>query len=66
MSVPELEHGGTKVSVLEPLQGGGGASARGDGVSGSDSAAGYLRNTPVESIEAAVPVLVLRYELAAD
>ena len=66
VSVPELEHGGTKVSVLEPLQGGGGASARGDGVSGSDSAAGYLRNTPVESIEAAVPVLVLRYELAAD
>jgi N-methylhydantoinase B len=66
VSIPELHRGGTKVSVLEPLEGGGGAGEGFDGVSGNDSAAGYLRNTPVESIESAVAVRVLRYELSAD
>ena len=63
LSVPRLETGERQVAVLEPLQGGGGATARDDGVSGNDSAAGFLRNTPVESLEAAVPVLIERYEL---
>jgi len=43
--------------VLQPMFGGGGATSRHDGVSGNDSAAGFLRNTPIESMEADVPVI---------
>lgn len=66
LSVPRLATGERQVAVLEPLQGGGGATSRGDGVSGNDSAAGFLRNTPVESLESHVPVLIERYELLPD
>ena len=34
-----------------------------DGVDGADSTSGYLRNTPVESIEAEVPIVLRRYHL---
>ena len=66
LSTPDLTLGGRHVAVLEPLQGGGGATAIGDGVAGNDSAVGFLRNTPVESLEYEVPVLIERYELLAD
>ena len=66
LSVPHLDTGIRQVAVLEPLQGGGGAADMADGVSGNDSAVGFLRNTPVESIEANIPVVVERYELAPD
>ena len=66
VSVPDPNTGMRSVSVLEPLNGGGGATARGDGVAGNDSACGYLKNTPIESIESHVAVLVERYELLAD
>ena len=66
VSVPDLENGGRQVAALEPLQGGGGGTARGDGVDGADAAVGFLRNTPVETIEAHLPVLIERYELIPD
>jgi N-methylhydantoinase B len=66
LSVPHMDTGTRQVAVLEPLQGGGGATDSADGVSGNDSAVGFLRNTPVESIEANIPVVIERYELAAD
>jgi N-methylhydantoinase B len=66
LSVPELETGRRNVSVLEPIFGGGGATAVCDGVAGVDSCSGYLKNTPVESIETHVPVLIERYELLPD
>jgi N-methylhydantoinase B len=66
VSVPDLEGGGRQVAALEPLQGGGGATAGADGVDGTDSMAGFLRNTPIESVEANLPVLIERYELIAD
>jgi N-methylhydantoinase B len=66
LSVPHLDSGTRQVAVLEPLQGGGGAADSADGVSGNDSAVGFLRNTPVESIEVNIPVVVERYELAPD
>lgn len=65
MSVPDPRTGIRSVSVLEPLNGGGGATIAGDGVAGNDSACGFLRNTPIESVEAHVPVLITRYELLA-
>jgi N-methylhydantoinase B len=64
--VPRAASGGRDVTVLQPMFGGGGATARSDGVSGSDSAAGFLRNTPVESMETHAPVLAERYELIPD
>ena len=66
LSVPRADTGGRDVTVLQPMFGGGGATARRDGVSGNDSAAGFLRNTPIESMEAHIPVLAERYELVPD
>src|SRR5258705_11584474 len=36
------------------------------GIRGADSTAGFLRNTPVESIEAEVPTVMRRYHLIPD
>ncbi len=66
LSVPDAASGKRDVSVLEPMFGGGGATARGDGPAAIDSAAGFLKNTPVESMEAHIPVLAERYELLPD
>jgi N-methylhydantoinase B len=54
------------VQVVEPMLGGGGGRPGSDGPSGADSAVGFLRNTPVESIEAEVPIVVRRYHLVPD
>jgi N-methylhydantoinase B len=51
------------LSVVEPMMGGGGARPTMDGIDGSDTTAGFLRNTPVESIEAELPILIRRYDL---
>lgn len=61
VSVPDVETGGTKVSVVQPLVGGAGARPRKDGLDGVDVAMGFLKNVPTESIEQEVPVLVSRY-----
>ncbi|MEN1968891.1 hydantoinase B/oxoprolinase family protein [Lentibacillus sp. N15] len=66
LSVPEAETGQRQVTVLEPIFGGGGATSLADGVAGVDSSAGYLKNTPIESMEANAPVLTERYELLPD
>ena len=66
LSAPNLVTGQREVTVLEPMFGGGGATRRGDGPAGIDSSAGFLKNTPVESMEAHIPVLAERYELLPD
>jgi N-methylhydantoinase B len=66
MSAPDMRTGLRQVTVLEPFNGGGGATGRDDGVAGMDSANGSLKNTPVESIEMHIPVLVERYELLPE
>lgn len=53
------------VNVIEPIQGGSGATRFKDGVEGTYYSAS-LRNTPVESVEAHVPVVIRRYELVPD
>jgi N-methylhydantoinase B len=63
MSVADPFSGARSVTVIEPLNGGGGATAGADGVAANDSACGYLRNTPVESVEEHTSVLIERYEL---
>jgi N-methylhydantoinase B len=66
LSVPRADSWGRHVTVLQPMFGGGGATGRADGLSGNDSAAGFLRNTPIESMEAHIPVLAERLELIPD
>jgi N-methylhydantoinase B len=66
LSVPDMKTGRRKVTVLEPFNGGGAATARDDGVAGMDTANGSLKNTPVESIETHIPVIIERYELLPD
>ena len=66
LSVPNLQTGRRQVAVLEPFKGGGGATRMNDGVSGTDAEGADLRNTPVESIERHIPVLIERYELLPE
>jgi N-methylhydantoinase B len=55
--------GQRQVQVVEPMLGGGGGRPDMDGLNGADSTAGYLRNTPVESIEVEVPIVMRRYHM---
>jgi N-methylhydantoinase B len=51
---------------LDPITGGGGATALRDGTEGSGANFGFLKNTPVENNEAEVPVKILKYGLETD
>lgn len=62
----ETASGDRNVVVLEPMIGGMGARAGHDGVDGRDSGTSNLANNPIESIEAAAPVLVRAYGLRPD
>ncbi len=66
VSVLDPLTGRRHVQVVEPMLGGGGGRPTMDGLDAADSTAGYLRNTPVESIEAEVPIVVRRYHLIPD
>lgn len=63
LSTPEQRTGRRRVAVIEPMGGGGGGQSGADGIDGIDHAAGFLQNTPVESVEQHVDTLVHRYEL---
>ena len=63
VSVPDAASGETKVSVVQPLCGGSGGRPTKDGTDGVDTAMGYLKNIPVESIESDMPILITRYSL---
>ena len=65
-SVLDLLTGQRQVQVVEPMLGGGGGRRDMDGLGGADSTIGFLRNTPVESIEAEVPIVMRRYHLIPD
>lgn len=62
----ETAQGDRNVVVLEPMIGGMGAREGHDGVDGRDSGTSNLSNNPIESIEAAAPILVLHYGLRED
>ncbi|WP_159995437.1 hydantoinase B/oxoprolinase family protein [Roseomonas sp. 18066] len=51
------------MASINPITGGGGGAAEGDGLDGSNS---FLKNTPVEITEAEVPIRVLSYGLMPD
>ena len=54
------------VTVVEPMIGGGGGLEQADGQHGCDTTNGFLRNTPIESIEADIPIVMRRYDLIPD
>lgn len=58
--------GGNRVSVINPLCGGGGGRFCTDGADGVDSRSGYLRTVPAEVIEVETVMRVRRYALVAD
>ncbi len=58
--------GGRQFVYYETIAGGHGASAAGDGLSGRQSHMTNTMNTPVESLEMAYPLRVLRYSLRED
>ena len=66
LSTPGESDGEVKVSVIEPMGGGGGGQYDMDGVDGIDHASGFLRNTPVESLELHSDTIVRKYELVPD
>jgi N-methylhydantoinase B len=63
LSTPNLQTGSRNVAVVEPMGGGGGGQSDMDGVDGIDHASGFLKNTPIESLEQHIDLLVHRYEL---
>ncbi len=65
--VSTSEPGGAgRVVVANPVSGGSGASARRDGISGAEMSVAFLRNVPVEILEAEAPVVVHRFALRPD
>ncbi len=65
VSTSELGGAG-RVVVANPVSGGSGASAWLDGISGTEMSVAFLRNVPVEILEAEAPVVVHRFALTPD
>jgi N-methylhydantoinase B len=64
---PNQTEGGLKVTVLEPLVGGTGAHAEGDGVHSRDVVdLANMRNNPIEIVEASAAVRIRAYGLVPD
>ena len=59
----DARSGRLAMASIDPVVGGAGASARGDGTDGSGAASGFLKNTPVEINEVEVPIKIRRYGL---
>jgi N-methylhydantoinase B len=67
LALPDLEAGRRHVTVIEPMIGGGGGRPSQDGVDGCDASLGFLKTTPVETLESEVSgVVVRRFHLVAD
>ena len=54
------------MASIDPITGGAGGSAVGDGTDGSGANNAFLKNTPVEINEIEVPIRILRYGLVPD
>lgn len=66
VNTTEARTGRRVMAAINPITGGGGGRALGDGTNGSGANAGFLKNTPVEITESEVPIRVLSYGLARD
>ena len=66
VSARDKETSRTKVSVVNPICGGGGGRAIRDGVDGVDGRVGALKSVPTEVIEMETVLLVRQYRMLAD
>ena len=62
----DTRSGKLSMASVDPVVGGAGGSARGDGTDGSGANSSFLKNTPVEINEVEVPIKFLRYGLVPD
>jgi len=58
--------GKLSMASIDPVTGGAGGSAKGDGTDGSGANSAFLKNTPVEINEVEVPIKFLKYGLVPD
>lgn len=63
---PERTSGRTRVAVVEPFSGGSGARVSSDGVDANDTMVGYLKSTPIETVEIDTPLLVREHALVPE
>ncbi len=61
VSVPDLETGGAKVSVIQPIVGGSGGRPVADGVDGTMVILNFLKNIPTEIFENEMPEILIRH-----
>lgn len=61
VAVPDIETGGTKVSVIQPIVGGSGARPVEDGVDGTMVILNFLKNVPTELLEREMPSILIRH-----
>lgn len=67
VAVPDMQTGGTRVSVIQPIVGGSGARPSEDGVDGTMVILNFLKNVPTEMLERDMPsVLIRHYGLRED
>ena len=67
VSIPDLQTGGSKVSVIQPIVGGAGGRPMADGVDGTMVILNFLKNIPTEIFENEMPeVLIHHYGLRED
>lgn len=66
VSVTDPKNGRQLVNVVAPMLGGGGGTPDQDGVDACSAELGFVRNTPVESLEAEIPIIIRRYEMIRD
>ncbi|HEY3188906.1 MAG TPA: hydantoinase B/oxoprolinase family protein, partial [Solirubrobacteraceae bacterium] len=66
LSLPDLATGRRNVTVVEPMIGGGGGRPTQHGINGCDASLGFLRTTPVETLESEVPIVFRRFDLVPE
>jgi N-methylhydantoinase B len=63
---PENSEGDRQVLVVQLLTGGTGAMNLADGIDGRDPGTSGMANNPIESVESAAPITILRYGVRED
>jgi len=66
VSIMDPKTGRRRANVVQPMIGGSGGRPGTDGIDGTDFSLGSLANTPTESLENEVPILIRSYQVVPD